>query len=60
LFPIKKEPVAPMDFLIKALFPRLAPWQRRQQARIMLVVILTAVVFAAAGAAIMFFQDSKR
>ncbi len=50
----------PMNFLGKVLFPRLAPWQRKRQAKIILLVTLTAVIFAVTIAAIMLFQNSRR
>ena len=50
----------PMNFLGKVLFPKLAPWQRKRQARIIVRVVLAAVVFAAIVVAIMLFQNSRR
>jgi flagellar basal body-associated protein FliL len=50
----------PINFLGKLLFPRLAPWQRKRQIKIMLWVILATVIFAASVAAIMLFQNSRK
>jgi len=50
----------PMNFLGKVAFPRLAPWQRKRQVKIMLTAFVTAVIFAVVVVAIMFLQNSKR
>ena len=50
----------PMKFLGKVLFPRLAPWQRKRQTKIIMVAILTAVIFAALVVVIMLFENSQR
>jgi hypothetical protein len=50
----------PMNFLSKLLFPRLAPWQRKRQIKMMLWVVLATVLFAASIAAIMLLQNSRK
>ncbi len=50
----------PMNFLGKVLFPRLAPWQRKKQTKIMLLVLFATIMLAICIVAIMFFQNSKR
>ena len=50
----------PMKFLGKLMFPKLAPWQRTRQAKIMVWVILAAVVFAVVVVAIMLLQNTRR
>ncbi len=50
----------PFNFLSKVLFPRLAPWQRKKQTKIMLWVLLATVILTACVVAIMLFQNSKR
>jgi hypothetical protein len=41
------------------MFPRLAPWQRRKQARIMVWVVATSVFLGALIVGIMFLVDRK-
>lgn len=50
----------PMNFLGKVFFPRLAPWQRKKQAKIMLWVLFATGMLAICIVTIMFFQNSKR
>jgi len=57
---IRRETVMPMNFLGKVLFPRLAPWQRKKQTKIMLWVVFSTIMLAICIVAIMFFQNSKR
>ena len=52
--------IMPLKFLGKLMFPRLAPWQRKKQTRIMLWVILIAAIFGATVVLVMFFVNSKR
>ena len=57
---IRSETVMPMNFLGKVFFPRLAPWQRKKQAKIMLWVLFATGMLAICIVTIMFFQNSKR
>jgi hypothetical protein len=50
----------PVKFLGKLLFPHLAPWQRKQQTRILFWAVLVAVIFAVVAAAIMLFENGRR
>lgn len=48
----------PIDLLGKMLFPRLQPWQRRKQARILVSVSLVALFFALAIAAVIYWRNT--
>jgi hypothetical protein len=59
-YPSNERAVMPIKFLGKVLFPRQAPWQRRQKTKIMLLVILAAIFFAAIVVGIMLLQNSRK
>ena len=50
----------PMQTLGKVLFPRLQPWQQRQQAQTAVTVLVVAVVFAAIVGGIIFMSNGNR
>jgi len=49
----------PIKLLGDLMFPRLAPWQRRKQAKIMIGVVMTSVIFGAVVVAIILVVNSK-
>jgi hypothetical protein len=49
----------PLNFLGKLIFPKLAPWQRQKQTKIILLVVGISVLFAAIVGAIILLQNNR-
>jgi hypothetical protein len=50
----------PMNFIGKAMFPRLPRWQSRRQAIHLVAALAVGVLFAAVIVAVMFLQNGHR
>jgi hypothetical protein len=56
---LERRTFMPIDQLGKLLFPRLQPWQRRREMKIIITAGVTGVVFACIVAAIIFLKNSQ-